>query len=155
MSHTIGGEAPGWLHSGDHLRLGWEVGGCPPAPRPDPLLPERLRHVTLVSSSSSSSTSSSTHICKKHRIYPLHGSHGPGTLKALLAPYLFQTHNSPSQILLLLWRKEQALWDWASRRGSQGGPGRASFTPRSPNSAPPVCSPHTLACKRQTGRFLK
>lgn len=72
------------------------------APRPDPLLPERLRHITLVSSS--------TYICKQHRIYPLRGSRGPGTLEALPYPCLFQTHNSASQMLLLLRRKEQVLW---------------------------------------------
>ena len=48
------------------------------APRPDPLLPERLRHITLVSSS--------THICKHHRIYPLRGSRGPGTSSSLFVP---------------------------------------------------------------------
>ena len=65
------------------------------APRPDPLLPERLRHITLVSSS--------THICKHHCV-------APGD-QALPHPCLFQTHNSPSQMLLLLRRKEQTLWD--------------------------------------------
>lgn len=53
------------------------------APRPDPLLPERLRHVTLASSSSSSSMSS-THTCKKYRIYPLPGSQGPAPSRHFL-----------------------------------------------------------------------
>ena len=47
------------------------------APRPGPLLPERPRHITLVSS---------THICKRHRIYPLRGSRGPGTSSSLFVP---------------------------------------------------------------------